>query len=182
MLDVKTEEEKAAIEEQKKKEEEARLEEERKAAEQAAQPKGKAAPPPKGKKPPEPEPPKEEEKVEEEVKEEPPEPNDFITKCEMIPPQDPEGNETLHFDLLLKNDLLSGLMHNLLDKILTWLGDKKANYQKKVAREGKLLIDQNVDELDENLRKQWPRKGKLEVEVYQERKSQVTAHNKKYER
>jgi len=39
-----------------------------------------------------------------------------------------------------------------------------------------------VDELDENLRKQWPRKGRLEVEVYQERKGQVTAHNKKYER
>lgn len=44
------------------------------------------------------------------------------------------------------------------------------------------MIDKNVDELDENLRKQWPRKGKLEVEVYQERKSQITAHNKKYER
>lgn len=32
------------------------------------------------------------------------------------------------------------------------------------------LIDKNVDELEENLRKQWPRKGRLEVEVYQERK------------
>ena len=32
------------------------------------------------------------------------------------------------------------------------------------------------------MRKQWPRKGRLEVEVYQERKSQITAHNKKYER
>jgi len=39
-----------------------------------------------------------------------------------------------------------------------------------------------VEELDENLRKQWPRKGRLEVEVYQERKSQITAHIKKYER
>jgi golgin subfamily A member 4 len=46
----------------------------------------------------------------------------------------------------------------------------------------KELIDSNIDELDENLRKQWPRKGKLEVEIYQERKSQITAHNKKYER
>ena len=36
-------------------------------------------------------------------------------------------------------------------------------------RKGELLedlIDKNVDELDENLRKQWPRKGRLEVEVY----------------
>ena len=32
------------------------------------------------------------------------------------------------------------------------------------------------------MRKQWPRKGRLEVEIYQERKAQVSAHNKKYER
>lgn len=48
---------------------------------------------------------------------------------------------------------------------------EKASYQRKVQRESKDLIDKNVDELDENLRKQWPRKGRLEVEVYQERKS-----------
>lgn len=40
------------------------------------------------------------------------------------------------------------------------------NYARKVLREGKDLIDKNVDELDENLRKQWPRKGRLEVEIY----------------
>ena len=39
-----------------------------------------------------------------------------------------------------------------------------------------------MEELDENLRKQWPRKGRLEVEVFQQRKAEVTAHNKKYER
>ena len=32
------------------------------------------------------------------------------------------------------------------------------------------------------MRKQWPRKGRLEVEVFQERKSQITKHNKHYER
>ena len=36
--------------------------------------------------------------------------------------------------------------------------------------------------LDDNLRRQWPRKGRLEVEVFQERKGQISAHNKKYER
>ena len=45
-----------------------------------------------------------------------------------------------------------------------------------------MLQDQSVEELDENLRKQWPRKGRLEVEIYQERKSQITTHNRKYER
>lgn len=39
-----------------------------------------------------------------------------------------------------------------------------------------------MEELDENLRKQWPRKGRLEVEIFQQRKSEITAHNKKYER
>ena len=68
------------------------------------------------------------------------------------------------------------------DKVIEWLYESKSQHAKKVAREGKDLADKNVDELDENLRKQWPRKGRLEVEVYQERKSQITAHNKKYER
>ena len=44
------------------------------------------------------------------------------------------------------------------------------------------LQDKSVEELDENLRKQWPRKGRLEVEIFQQRKSEITAHNKKYER
>ena len=59
---------------------------------------------------------------------------------------------------------------------------ERENNQIKVSTEGKDLQDKSVEELDENLRKQWPRKGRLEVEVYQERKSQVSAHNKRYER
>ena len=59
---------------------------------------------------------------------------------------------------------------------------EKGNYAIKVQAEGKELQDKSVEELDQNLRKQWPRKGRLEVEVFQERKAQITAHNKKYER
>jgi predicted PilT family ATPase len=69
-----------------------------------------------------------------------------------------------------------------MQKNLTWLLAEKQNYALKVTAEGKELQDKSVEELDENLRKQWPRKGRLEVEVYQERKAQVSAHNKKYER
>lgn len=68
------------------------------------------------------------------------------------------------------------------DKCIEWLNESKNNYSRKVEREGKDLRDKSIDELDDNLRKQWPRKGRLEVEIYQERKSQITAHNKKYER
>jgi hypothetical protein len=53
-----------------------------------------------------------------------------------------------------------------LNKALEYLYIEKMTYAKRVAREGKDLVDKNVDELDENLRKQWPRKGRLEVEVY----------------
>ena len=50
----------------------------------------------------------------------------------------------------------------------------------KVKVNNKELVDNNIIELDKNLCKQWPRKGRLEVEVYQDRNSQITAHNKKY--
>lgn len=69
-----------------------------------------------------------------------------------------------------------------MEKHLVWLLSEKQLYLKKTTVEGKDLQDKSVEELDENLRKQWPRKGRLEVEVFQERKSQITAHNKKYER
>jgi hypothetical protein len=81
----------------------------------------------------------------------------------------------------VKPDLLS-ILQSARDKCIDWLFESKTAYAKKVAREGKELADKSVDELDENLRKQWPRKGRLEVEIYQERKGQITAHNKKYER
>jgi len=84
--------------------------------------------------------------------------------------------------LIITKDEILDILNSALDRTLEWLHSEKTNYQRKVARECRDLIDKSVDELDESLRKQWPRKGKLEVEVYQERKSQVTAHNKKYER
>ena len=100
----------------------------------------------------------------------------------MYPPQDPEGFSTMDPTLIITKDQLLEILNNTREKLLDYLLGEKQQNQKKVARECKDLIDKNVDELDENLRKQWPRKGKLEVEVYQERKSQITAHNKKYER
>ena len=54
-------------------------------------------------------------------------------------------------------------------------------FKKMIFENREFLIESN-DELDEKLKEQMPRKGKLEVEIYQERKSQITSHNKKYER
>lgn len=108
--------------------------------------------------------------------------NDFLEKAAMQPPLNPEGQTALHKDLMITLTEVTRIITNARDKCIDWLFDSKTQYQKKVQREGKDLTDKSVDELDENLRKQWPRKGRLEVEIYQERKGQITAHNKKYER
>ena len=71
----------------------------------------------------------------------------------MQPPLDPDGNETLNKDLLITKEEIIRILQSARDKCFEWLGSEKANHQKKVLRESKDLIDKNVDELDENLRK-----------------------------
>lgn len=97
--------------------------------------------------------------------------NDYMNKAQKPVPQDPDGNETMHKDLIVSADKVKDILEQTMLKTLTWLLAEKQNYAQKVATEGKELQDKSVEELDENLRKQWPRKGRLEVEVYQERKS-----------
>ena len=63
-------------------------------------------------------------------------------------------------------DEVKKILSNARDKCVEWLAETKNQNSRKVEREGKELKDKNVDELDENLRKQWPRKGRLEVEIY----------------
>ena len=100
----------------------------------------------------------------------------------MEPPHDPEGNMTMHPDLIIKAVRIVEILENALQTCFTWLMSDKQLYEQKVIAEGKDLQDRSVEELDENLRKQWPRKGRLEVEIFQQRKSEITAHNKKYAR
>jgi hypothetical protein len=85
-------------------------------------------------------------------------------------------------DLILTQERIIEILVKALETVSDWLVEQKKVYNTKSKTEGKQLQDQSVEELDENLRKQWPRKGRLEVEVYQERKSQITNHNRKYER
>ena len=100
----------------------------------------------------------------------------------MQPPKDPYGNDTMHPDLIISNEVLLKIVEDSLMKTLAWLLSEKINYGQKVQTEIKDLQDKSVEELDVNLRKQWPRKGRLEVEVFQERKAQISKHNKQYER
>ena len=70
-----------------------------------------------------------------------------------MPPLDPEGEQTLYPDFLTTPNEIKGLLNNYLNKLLDYLFIQKTTYSKKVRREGKDLIDKNVDELDDNLRK-----------------------------
>ena len=71
----------------------------------------------------------------------------------MQPPQDPYSEQCLFPDLLITKEEIVRILQLTLDKALEYLCFEKANYQRKVTREGKDLIDKSVDELDENLRK-----------------------------
>ena len=92
--------------------------------------------------------------------------NDFMDKASIKPPEDPDGVQCLHKDMIISREEIMAILERARDKCIEWLCQWKNNYAKQVTRQGKDLIDKNIDELDENLRKQWPRKGRLEVEVY----------------
>lgn len=100
----------------------------------------------------------------------------------MEPPCDPEGNPTMQDGLIISMERIIEILDSGLMTCLTWIMTEKQLYEQKTSQEVKDLQDKSVEELDENLRKQWPRKGRLEVEIYQQRKSEITSHNKKYER
>jgi len=85
----------------------------------------------------------------------------------MEPPCDPVGNPTMQDDLMITVDHIIEILENGLQTCLTWIMTEKQLYEQKTSQEVKELQDKSVEELDENLRKQWPRKGRLEVEIYQ---------------
>ena len=72
----------------------------------------------------------------------------------------------MHPNLVITIEQLLKIVHDSLKKTLTWLLSEKINYGHKVQAEIKELQDKSVEELDQNLRKQWPRKGRLEVEIF----------------
>ena len=106
----------------------------------------------------------------------------ILANIREMPPIDPDGTPVLEKDLVITHDQIKTFLDCFFGKMFDWISSYKIEVIDKMKGDNKELIDNNMIELDDNLRKQWPRKGKLEVEVYQDRKSQITAHNKKYER
>ena len=67
--------------------------------------------------------------------------NDFIEKANLLPPQDPAGEETLIPDLVLTKDQISAILEKALNTVLQWLMDEKGIYNSKARSEGKNLQD-----------------------------------------
>ena len=79
--------------------------------------------------------------------------NDHLDKAALSPPLDPEGESTLVPDLIVKQDKMIDILTGGLQIVLEWLVAEKQKYFQMCVEEGKVLQDQSVEELDENLRK-----------------------------
>ena len=77
-----------------------------------------------------------------------------------------DGDKDERSQFMEEIDAILKMLEDTLVKTTKWLISDKENYHQKVVGEGKELCDKSVEELDQNLRKQWPRKGRLEVEVF----------------
>ena len=71
----------------------------------------------------------------------------------MKPPKDPEGENTLHPDLILTRERMIEILEKAINVVMDWLVSEKKIYRAKCTAEGRQLQDQSVEELDENLRK-----------------------------
>lgn len=89
----------------------------------------------------------------------------------MRPPVDADGNQVLREGLLISKEDVEGMIHWAQQWMFLWIISHKTATKSFNEKESKELIFNSIKELDENLREQWPWKGKLEVEVYQEWKS-----------
>lgn len=68
----------------------------------------------------------EEEEEEQEESQEPPFlPNDYIEKAEMEPPQDPDGTECIHANLIVSHERIVQILTDGLLTTLTWLMSQK---------------------------------------------------------
>jgi len=47
--------------------------------------------------------------------------NDYIAKAKMLPPQDPEGENTMVPDLILTGDQITAIIEKALATVLNWL-------------------------------------------------------------
>ncbi|CAG9311274.1 unnamed protein product [Blepharisma stoltei] len=155
------------------KEEEARKrEEERKIAEEIAK---KEEARNRGKKP---DPKKAEEKKVEIVQPSP----EIVEIVEDPVPIDPEGNPCLETNVFITYEILSSEILKLREKSIDYVKSEKAQKIATASKLDKKLKEACVNELDEKLRYLWPRKGKLEVNEYTARSSEIRGHHKRYDR
>ena len=59
-------------------------------------------------------------------------PNDYLDKAQKLPPEDPEGNQTLYPDLIMQPNEVIRILVATLEKALEFLYNQKTNYLAKV--------------------------------------------------
>ena len=92
-----------------------------------------------------------EEGEKEDTKEE--ERDEILEKISENPPRDPEGEQTLHPELIFSKEQLLEVVEGFFEKAVQWIFGHKRAYLAKNEREGKDLSDKSIAELDDNLRK-----------------------------
>ena len=100
--------------------------------------------------------------VEEEVKET----EEIPEKVEHELPIDSDGNECLCNDVWFTLDMFVNFLDNLRDKFFQFRLDKEEEIIDVNNKENKQKMDELIAELDDKLRRHWPRKGRLEVGIY----------------
>jgi hypothetical protein len=48
-------------------------------------------------------------------------PNDYLDKAIKLPPEDPEGNQTLHQDLIIQSNEVLRILFSTLEKVMDFL-------------------------------------------------------------
>lgn len=97
-------------------------------------------------------------------------------------PVDSDGNLCLETAVFITPNLLTNLIYSLRCKSIDYVLAERSHKLTTATRLDKKLKEAAVNELDEKLRFLWPRKGKLEVNEYTKRISEIKNHHKRYDR
>lgn len=128
--------------------------------------KGKKLPPPKKEEKKGPGPSPAATPIPEEPKVEEPPMDEIMQAIHQKPPVDADGSKVLRDGLIIGHDEVDGMISRAMQRMFLWISSHKYATLQFNEKDSKELIFNSIKELDENLRQQWPRKGKLEVEVY----------------
>ncbi|KRX00539.1 hypothetical protein PPERSA_04560 [Pseudocohnilembus persalinus] len=98
------------------------------------------------------------------------------------PPVDPEGAPIFDKDYIIKVEQVVEIFQSTLQRLFKYINQKCQQGIEEAKLADNDFIENSILILDERLKAHYPLKGKVEVEIYQVRSSQITNHKKRYER